>query len=167
MCKLRRGYYEEQFCEIILKLDQWFRGKCRLKDLIWSSGRPPVRSGGTIYAIMKGRIIGNIHERLFEIWTSEWFRRCRLKKRFAHDGRTDTGQRPITIAHIEPSAQVSEKIGFRSNTGPDPLKNHKATKSVFNVGSSLARQRNAMWPAFSGIWILPSTTVVKVGPPVG
>ena len=26
-----RGYYEEQFCEIILNLGQWFRRRCRLK----------------------------------------------------------------------------------------------------------------------------------------
>ena len=35
-------------------------------------------------------------------------------------------------------------IGFLSNTGPDPLTNHKATKPAFNVGSSSARQRNAI-----------------------
>ena len=35
-------------------------------------------------------------------------------------------------------------IGFLSNTGLHPLKNHKATKSVFNVGPSLVRQRNAI-----------------------
>ena len=28
-----RGYYEEQFCEFILNLGQWFR-KCRLKDFL-------------------------------------------------------------------------------------------------------------------------------------
>ena len=27
-----------------------------------------------------------------------------------------------------------KNIGFLSNTGPDPLKNHKATKPAFNVG---------------------------------
>ena len=30
---LGRGYYEEQFCEIILILGQWFR-RCRLKDFL-------------------------------------------------------------------------------------------------------------------------------------
>ena len=29
-----RGYQEEQFCEIILKLDQWFRRRCLLKDFL-------------------------------------------------------------------------------------------------------------------------------------
>ena len=31
-----------------------------------------------------------------------------------------------------------------SNTRPDPLKNHKATKPALNVGLSLACQRNAI-----------------------
>ena len=36
-------------------------------------------------------------------------------------------------------------IGFRSNTGPDPLKNQKKnTKPAFNVGPSSACQRNAI-----------------------
>ena len=35
-------------------------------------------------------------------------------------------------------------VGFLSNTGPDPLKNHKATKPAINVGPSSARQRNAI-----------------------
>ena len=35
-------------------------------------------------------------------------------------------------------------IGFLSNTGPDPLKNHKATTPEFNVRPSSARQRNAI-----------------------
>ena len=28
------GYQEEQFCEIILNLDQWFRKRCPLKDFL-------------------------------------------------------------------------------------------------------------------------------------
>ena len=32
--------------------------------------------------------------------------------------------------------EKSQNIGFLSNTGPDPLKNHKTTKSAFNVGPS-------------------------------
>ena len=30
LCNYGRGYYEKQFCEIILNLGQWFRGRCRL-----------------------------------------------------------------------------------------------------------------------------------------
>ena len=37
-----------------------------------------------------------------------------------------------------------KNIGFLSNTGRDPLKNHKAAKPAFNVGPSLARQGNAI-----------------------
>ena len=44
-------------------------------------------------------------------------------------------------------------IGFLSNTvftGPDPLKDHKATKATFNFGPSFARQRNAFTWRFAG-----------------
>ena len=33
-----------------------------------------------------------------------------------------------------PLWEITKNIGFLSNTGPDPLKNHKATKPAFNVG---------------------------------
>ena len=38
--------------------------------LIWSSGGPLVQWSGTIYAFLKDGIIGNIHVKLYEIWTS-------------------------------------------------------------------------------------------------
>ena len=37
--------------------------------LIWSSGKPPVKWSGTIYAILKEGIIGNIYFKLYEIKT--------------------------------------------------------------------------------------------------
>ena len=71
MCNFSRGYLEEQFCEIIFNLDQWFRRRCRLKRfLIWSSGGPHVQQSGTIYAILKEGIMGNIHVKIYEIRTS-------------------------------------------------------------------------------------------------
>ena len=52
MCNSGRGYYEEQFCEIILNLDPWFR-RCLLKIfLIWSSGGPFIQRSRTICAIL-------------------------------------------------------------------------------------------------------------------
>ena len=42
-----------------------------------------------------------------------------------------------------PEKSQSFSLGFLSNTGPDPLKNHKSTKPEFNVGPLSARQRNA------------------------
>ena len=36
----------------------------------WSSGGPPVRWSGTIYAILNEGIMGNIHVEIYEIWTS-------------------------------------------------------------------------------------------------
>ena len=34
LCNFGRGYYEEQFCEIILNWGQWFRRRCHLKDFL-------------------------------------------------------------------------------------------------------------------------------------
>ena len=34
LCNFGRRYYEDQFCEIILNLGQWFRRGCRLKDFL-------------------------------------------------------------------------------------------------------------------------------------
>ena len=42
-----------------------------------------------------------------------------------------------------PLLKKTQNIGFLSNTGPDPLKNHIATKPEFNVGLSMASQQNA------------------------
>ena len=70
-------------------------------------------------------------------------------------------------------AKTHKNIGCLSNTGPDPLKNYKATKPAFTFGVSLAGRR---WPAYSDIWILPplikkqqqknNKKNVKVGPPL-
>ena len=38
--------------------------------LIWSSVSPPVQWSGTVCAILKEGIMGNIHVKLYEIWTS-------------------------------------------------------------------------------------------------
>ena len=43
-----------------------------------------------------------------------------------------------------PPPENLQTFGFLSNTSPDPLINHKATKPEFNVGPSSARQQNAI-----------------------
>ena len=50
-------------------------------------------------------------------------------------------------------------MGFISNTGPDPLKNQKATKPAFIIEPSSARKRNAIsmalrWRANDGPFIM-------------
>ena len=66
LCNFGRMHHEEQFCEIIVNLDRWFRRKCHLKVfLIWSSGEPPVPWRGTIYAILVEGIIKNNSVKLF------------------------------------------------------------------------------------------------------
>ena len=60
LCNFGRRYHEEQFCEIILNLDQWFRRKCRLKVfLIWSSDSPFGQRSVTICAILVEGIMRN------------------------------------------------------------------------------------------------------------
>ena len=34
LCDFDKGHYEEQFCEIILILDQWFKRECHLKTFL-------------------------------------------------------------------------------------------------------------------------------------
>ena len=46
---------------------------------------------------------------------------------------------------VEPHPPEQLKtLGYLSNTGLDPLKNHKATKPVSNVGLSSACQQNTI-----------------------
>ena len=45
---------------------------------------------------------------------------------------------------LDPPLENHKNIGFLSNTGLDPLKNHKATKPAFNFGPLSACQRNAI-----------------------
>ena len=61
--KFGRGYQKEQFCEIILNLDQWFR--CCLKDFLSGTLATLVFGSGTIYAIFVEGIMGHIHVMLF------------------------------------------------------------------------------------------------------
>ena len=44
----------------------------------------------------------------------------------------------------DPPEKSQKSIGFLNNTGPYPLKNHKATKQAFNVGPFSARQQNTI-----------------------
>ena len=65
LCNFGRGYYEEQFYEIILNLDQWFR-RCLLKIfLIWSSGGLFVQWSRTICGFLEEGIKRNNSVKLF------------------------------------------------------------------------------------------------------
>ena len=66
LCNFGRRHHEEQFCDIILNLDQWFRRCFFLKIfLIWSSGGPFVQRSGSICAILVEGIMRNNFEKLF------------------------------------------------------------------------------------------------------
>ena len=59
LCNFGRRHHEEQFFEIILNLDQWFRRR-RLKIiLILSPGGPFVHQSGTFCAILVEGLIRN------------------------------------------------------------------------------------------------------------
>ena len=49
-----------------------------------------------------------------------------------------------------PPPEKSQNTGFPSNTCPDPLKNHKVTKPVLNVGSSSASGETPFKWRFAG-----------------
>ena len=55
----------EHFCEMITNLDQWFRRRCRLKTICFSSGGHFVQRRGTVCLILVEDIMGNIHVKLF------------------------------------------------------------------------------------------------------
>ena len=59
MCNFGGGYHAEQFCEIILNFDEWFR--CRLKDFLSRA----LAALMTIYAILVDGIMGNIPVKSF------------------------------------------------------------------------------------------------------
>ena len=44
----------------------------------------------------------------------------------------------------DPPEKSQKSIGLLNNTGPYPLKNHKATQQAFNVGPFSARQQNTI-----------------------
>ena len=55
-----------------------------------------------------------------------------------------------------------KNIRFLSNSGLDPLKNYEATEPAYNVGSSSARQRNAILMAFCW-WADDGQLIVEFG----
>ena len=66
LCNFGKRHHVEQFCEIILNLDQWFRRRSCFKIfLIWSSGSPFAQRSGTICAILVEGIMRNNPVKLF------------------------------------------------------------------------------------------------------
>ena len=60
LCYFGRGYQEEQFCDFFFEFGSMVQEMSFKRFLIWSSTEPPVQWSGTIYAILKEGIIGNI-----------------------------------------------------------------------------------------------------------
>ena len=53
-----------------------------------------------------------------------------------------------------PPSKSHKNKGFPGNTGPDPLKNHTATKPAFNVGPSSPWHHRC---AYRCIWLLSTS----------
>ena len=78
-----------------------------------------------------------------------------LKTKLGIEGQTFAGYSTISSnGRMDPEGGGGQGVrpltnhkntGFLSNTGPDLLKNYKATKPAFNFGPLSARQRNAIW----------------------
>ena len=106
LCNFRRGITRNNSVNFFLNMSQWFRRwhlkyflSVALVVLLISVAEP-------FYAILKEGIMGNIHVTFYEIWTSA--PRGDIVLENLMDGcTTDDRQRPITIVHNEPLAQVS------------------------------------------------------------
>ena len=92
-----------------------------------------------VFRDLKRTIANHVHnEQICQMWDYN----CRTvyghmrKSRGGGGGRRGGPDSPFLKNH--------KTIGFLSNTGPDPLKNHKATKPAFNAGPPSALQRNAI-----------------------
>ena len=102
-----RGYYEEHLCEIILKLDQWFKRRCRLKDFLSRAPAAVMFSGAEPF-MQFGR--GHYGEHISEIILNLdlWFRRkCRLKQKFMQDRHMSHDARRTTY---EDQSQIANQV---------------------------------------------------------
>ena len=84
LCNFSRGHHEEQFCEIVLNYDEWFR-RCCSKDFLsraliagmFSGPNPLCNFGRGHYGEHSCETVLNLNQ---------WFRRCHLKKTFTDNG---------------------------------------------------------------------------------
>ena len=92
-CKFCIGHNEKKFCEFILNLGQWFRGRCCLKDFLYGALAALLFSGAKPFMSFSKRASWE-HSREAILNSNKWFRRrCRLKKKFTDDGRRTTDAR--------------------------------------------------------------------------
>ena len=71
LCNFGIGYQEEQFCKIILNLDQWLWRFLLKIFLIWSSCSPFSQRSRIICAISVEGIMRNNSVNIFRIWASD------------------------------------------------------------------------------------------------
>ena len=79
LCNSVRGYYEEQFCEIILNLGQWFRSRCCLKDFLSGALAKFLFGGAEPFIQFWKRASWGTFMWSYVKNLDQWFRRCCLK----------------------------------------------------------------------------------------
>ena len=67
---------------------------------------------------------------------------------------------------LSPPLKNHKNLGFLSNTGPDLMKNHKATKPAFNVGPLSATSETPFKSHRHSVRSLALNIVMKPGPTV-
>ena len=74
LCNFGRRHYEEQFCEILLNLNQWFKRRCRLEYFL-SGALAALSFSGVETSVQFSRI--HCEEQFFEIILNlnQWFRK--------------------------------------------------------------------------------------------
>ena len=120
-------------------------GVCEVKDIIWVMRfQSPL-----VYIDVQSHILCSF--RLFAVIFS--LSRCPAKGTSWHvcSSKSRIGLHATRIQMgtggpdpLLPPLKNYKAIELLSNTDPDPLENHKATKPAFNVGPSSAHQRNAI-----------------------
>ena len=90
-----------------------------------------------------------------------------------HNGPHGRNQRGVWDPD-PPPPEKSQKCRVLSNTGPDPLKSHKATKPAFNLGTSSKRNlagfaggsMMACFVVFGSSLPSPTKKIVRFEPPL-
>ena len=81
-----RGHYEEQVCEFISSLAQWFMRFC-FKDFLSGALAALLFSGAESLMQFERGHHGEHSYKIYEIWTSGSGGTCHLKKKLMEDGR--------------------------------------------------------------------------------
>ena len=109
------------------------------KDISWRVRKPNAKQNRFQIVTIFFTFFFSIFLRHYVTYVLAGFGKSILALILGCDGRIQSGGQGVRTPR-----KNHKNLGFLSNTGPDLLKNHKATKPAFNVGPLSARQRNAI-----------------------